>query len=209
MQVPRLVPARLLKLELARVAANTSRLMGRRVVTPHVDARQLSGGEAHAAALLSWVQASHACSLKATLLVLSTANLLAGVDHCIVQCLKVIHSFMQAVCCLYNVQVTDFSTSFADGRVLCLLVRSLGHLMSFAAMTRCTGSRHCHAIQMSSAVKAAMCPQVNYYAPSKLSVSDIYAPGGYPDADAAALSAHELGAGPAGTGSTQGRSCPP
>lgn len=29
---------------------------------------------------------------------------------------------LQAVCRLYNVPVTDFSTSFADGRVLCLLV---------------------------------------------------------------------------------------
>jgi hypothetical protein len=35
---------------------------------------------------------------------------------------------MQAVCRLYNVQVTDFSTSFADGRVLCLLVRTLAHI---------------------------------------------------------------------------------
>lgn len=33
--------------------------------------------------------------------------------------------------------------------------------------------------------------QVNYYAPGKLAVSDIYAPGGYPDADAAAMRAHE------------------
>lgn len=31
---------------------------------------------------------------------------------------------MQVVCQLYNMSVTDFSTSFADGRVLCLLVRS-------------------------------------------------------------------------------------
>jgi hypothetical protein len=31
---------------------------------------------------------------------------------------------VQAVCRLYNVDVTDFSTSFADGRVLCLLVCS-------------------------------------------------------------------------------------
>jgi hypothetical protein len=63
-QVPRLVPSRLLKLELARVAANTSRLMGRRVVPPHVDTTQLSGGEAHIAALLSWVQVRNACCVR-------------------------------------------------------------------------------------------------------------------------------------------------
>ena len=61
-QVPRLVPGRLLWLELERVAANTSRLMGRRVLPPPVDAAQLHGGEAHVAALLSWVQVSSGCS---------------------------------------------------------------------------------------------------------------------------------------------------
>jgi hypothetical protein len=60
-QVPRLVPGRLLQLELERVAANTSRLMGRRLVPPAVDAAQLCGGEAHVAALLSWVQVSTGC----------------------------------------------------------------------------------------------------------------------------------------------------
>lgn len=59
-QVPRLVPGRLLQLELERVAANTSRLMGRQVPPPPVDAAQLRGGEAHVAALLSWVQVSSA-----------------------------------------------------------------------------------------------------------------------------------------------------
>ena len=53
------------------------------------------------------------------------------------------------------------------------------------------------------------CLQVNYYAPSKLAVSDIYAPGGYPDADAAALSAHEGGANSSDAGSQRGEACPP
>jgi hypothetical protein len=61
MQVPRLVPGRLLQLELQRVAANTSRLMGRRVPPQPVDTAQLCGGEAHVAALLSWVQVSTGC----------------------------------------------------------------------------------------------------------------------------------------------------
>lgn len=51
------MPGRLLKLELERVAANTSRLMGRRVAAPRIDATALHGGEAHVAALLCWVQA--------------------------------------------------------------------------------------------------------------------------------------------------------
>jgi hypothetical protein len=50
--------------------------------------------------------------------------------------------------------------------------------------------------------------QVNYYAPSKLAVSDIYAPGGCPDVDAAALSAHEGGSDPSDAGAQQGEACP-
>ena len=46
--------------------------------------------------------------------------------------------------------------------------------------------------------------QVNYYAPAKLSVSDIYAPGGYSDADAAALSAHEGASDPLDASSQRG-----
>lgn len=34
----------------------------------------------------------------------------------------VLPACLQAVCRLYNVEVADFTTSFADGRVLCLLV---------------------------------------------------------------------------------------
>lgn len=62
-QVPRLVPAASLKMEVARVAARSSRLMRRRVQPPHIDAATLSGGEAHVAALLAWAQArSCACA---------------------------------------------------------------------------------------------------------------------------------------------------
>ena len=125
-QVPRLVPGRLLQLELERVAANTSRLMGRRVVPPPVDGAQLCGGEAHVAALLSWVQVSSGCSparrrnKACQWLSFHVMHVVvpAGSDWCGLRS-------VQAVCRLYNVDVTDFSTSFADGRVLCLLVRGL------------------------------------------------------------------------------------
>ena len=112
---------------------------------------------------------------------------------------------MQAVCRLYNVDVTDFSTSFADGRVLCLLVRSLTR-ESCLEMRACARKRLRHQQRQDQALLTwrQYYLQVNYYAPAKLSVSDIYAPGGYPDADAAALSAHEGGSDPSDAGSQRG-----
>ncbi len=119
---------------------------------------------------------------------------------------------MQAVCGLYNVAVSDFSTSFADGRVLCLLVRLsenqhddsrlLPQGLSVCDILRCppqcllSSSQHLNCrtntgTQPRSADPS--CPlQVNYYAPALLPVSSIYAPGGCADAGVA-IAQHEGG----------------
>lgn len=55
MQIPALVPATTLRLEVARVAARNSRLMGRMVPAPHLP-RADSAGFGHITALLAWTQ---------------------------------------------------------------------------------------------------------------------------------------------------------
>ena len=78
-------------------------------------------------------------------------------------------------------------------------------------MTACARERQRHQQRQDGAslTRRLHYLQVNYYAPAKLSVSDIYAPGGYPDADAAALSAHEGALDPSDASSQRGDACPP
>lgn len=60
LQVPALVPAATLRLEVARVAARNSRLMGRVLPPPHLP-RTDSAAFGHVSTLLAWAQVLHHC----------------------------------------------------------------------------------------------------------------------------------------------------
>jgi len=58
LQIPALIPAASLRLEVARVAARNGRLTGRAVQAPHLPWAS-SAALGHVAALLAWTQARH------------------------------------------------------------------------------------------------------------------------------------------------------